>query len=187
MDVLIISSSREEIDDYYKSVAKTISNYLAVNGYNLIYGGSSNSMMGICYNEFVKNNREVKAFTTPKYAEDLNNLPAAKHYLCETTFDLKKRLFENSDLIVCLPGGVGTLSELVSFIEEKRSNDKDIPMIVYDENRYYEKLFQIFADFSKDKFASGINENDLIIAHNKIDFTTAVEKNLNYAKNSMRR
>ena len=55
MEVMIISSSKEQIDDYYKSIAKSIASYLAMNNCDLIYGASSNSMMGICYNEFVFN------------------------------------------------------------------------------------------------------------------------------------
>ena len=61
-------------------------------------------------------------------------------------------MFDNSDLIVCLPGGVGTLSELLSYIEEKRSNNRDVPIIIYDENKFYEKFLSFLDDLYKEKF-----------------------------------
>ena len=109
MNVLILSSASTDIDPYYVDVARKVSNYLANNGFDLVFGGASFSMMGACYQEFVNAGRDVYAFTTLKYKDDLDNLPNAKHYVRETTFDMKKAMFENSDLIGVLPGGYGTL------------------------------------------------------------------------------
>lgn len=129
MKVLIISSSRPAIDPYYLSIARHIAKFLASNECDLILGGASLSMMGICYQEFIKNERNVYAYTTPRYIEDLKNLPQAEHIIEDTTFDLKKNMFLNSDLVVCLPGGTGTFSELLAYIEEKRSNNNNTPLL----------------------------------------------------------
>ena len=169
MDVLIISSSRNQIDDYYKSVARSVAHYLAINGCNLIFGGSSSSMMGICYEEFKNENRNIYTYTTLKYADDLQNLASTKQIMCETTFDLKKKMFENSDLIVCLPGGIGTISELLSYIEEKRSNDKNTPIIIYDEDGYYKKLFNMLDKTILDGFSDKNIYDNLLIAKNRED------------------
>ena len=154
MNVLIISSSREDIDSYYKCVARDVSKFLAKAGCDLVSGAASSSMMGICYEEFVKNNRNVYSFTTKKYIDDLKKLDKSKHYIRETTFDLKKDMFFNSDFVVCLPGGVGTVSELLTYIEEKRSNDSDKPIIVYDENNFYGKIIELLKELVNEGFAS---------------------------------
>ena len=170
MDVLIISSSRNEIDDYYKSIARSISSYLANNNCNLIFGGVSSSMMGICYQEFSKRGKNIYAYTTSKYLDDLKNIPNAKPIICETTFDLKKRMFENSDLIICLPGGLGTISELLSYMEEKRSNDSDVPIIVYDENNYYSKVFSMLDEMVIKNFSDKSIYNMFDLATTKEEF-----------------
>ena len=181
LDVLIISSSRDEIDDYYKSVARNISHYLATNGDNLIFVAASTSMMGICYDEFKKNNCNIYAFTTKPYIEDLKNLNQAKHYICNTTFEMKQRMFENADLIVCLPGGPGTISELTSYIEEKRSNDKDVPIIIYDENNFFEKFYEMYYYFVENNFVNKSIMDMFEIAKNKEDFDILYSK-YKYAK-----
>jgi len=170
MNVMILSSSKEEINDYYKSIARSISKYLASLEYDLVYGAASVSMMGICYEEFIKQNRDVHAFTTEKYIDDLVNLPQAHHYIRETTFDMKKSMFENSDLVVALPGGTGTLSEILAFMEENRSNDKNIPIIIYDEDNYYQKLFELLNNMKEHGFITEEINNHISIAHNKEEF-----------------
>lgn len=170
MKVLIISSSRDEIDDYYKSIAKSIAKFLSDNENDLIFGASSSSMMGICYDEFKKNNCHIDAYTTPMYVNDLKNLEYANHIICKNTFELKQQMFIEADMIVALPGGIGTLSEILSFIEEKRSNCIDKPILIYDESHFYEKLFMIFEESINEKFVSESIKDEYEIATNRDEF-----------------
>ncbi len=140
MKVLIISSAAPKVESYYLEGANKVSTFLASQNYDLVFGGSSLSLMGICYQVFSKKKRKIYAYTINKYEEDLQSLKEAIAVVKETTFDLKKAMFQACNLIVCLPGGIGTLSELLSYLEEKRTNDKNKPILIYDENNYYESL-----------------------------------------------
>lgn len=170
MNVLILSSASINIDPYYISVARSIASYLAKNEFDLVFGAASFSMMGACYEEFIRCGRQVLAFTTEKYKSDLDNLDGSKKFTCDTTFDMKKSMFENSDLIVVLPGGIGTLSEVLSYIEENRSNDKSVPIEIYDENGYYDNLFEMLAVMSLNGFMSNESLDMISISHNKDEF-----------------
>lgn len=176
MNVLILSSASKNIDPYYVGIARDISKYLAKNDFDLIFGGASCSMMGACYDEFVRHDRNIYAFTTEKYMQDLENLKFAKPFIRETTFDLKKSMFENSDLIVALPGGLGTLSEITSYIEENRSNDKVVPIEIYDENNYYQKFFEMLDDMKTKGFIEETIINNISVSHNKSEFIEHISK-----------
>jgi hypothetical protein len=185
MNSAIISSSSDNIDEYYLSIARSVSHYLASNEFNLVYGGCSSSMMGICYQEFSKQNRTIYSFTTQKYTDDIPNLPLAKHYIRETTFDLKKSIFENSDIIIALAGGIGTLSEILAFVEENRSNDKDVPIIIYDEDNYYDYLFKQLKLIKDKNFTSNIDDL-IIVTHNMEEFKEKIE-NFIYEKGRIKK
>lgn len=167
MNVAILSSSSKEIDAYYLSIARSIANGLANNNFDLVFGGCSTSMMGICYQEFINKNRNIYSFTTEKYTDDIVNLPLAKNYIRETTFDLKKSIFENSDLIVALAGGIGTLSEILAFIEENRSNDRNVPIVIYDEYNYYKFLLDELKLMQSEHFLNEDISKWLTIIHNR--------------------
>ena len=174
----IIASSNENIDDYYKSIARGISHELASRGFNLSFGGCYTSMMGIAYQEFINQNRAVNAFTTAKYKDDLTMLDKARGIVCETTFDLKKELFENSDIIVVLPGGIGTYSEVLSFIEEKGRNDKNIPIEIYDEDGYYLPLIETLKIMELKKFNDDSVYNLFNVSHNIEEFREHIDNYL---------
>ena len=166
----IICSSSDDIDNNYKSIARGISSALVSYDYNLAFGGASKSMMGICYDEFSKHDKKIYAFTTKKYKDDLELLPKAKGIVCETTFDLKKEIFENSDVIVVLPGGIGTYSELLSFIEEKRSNNIDTPIEIYDEDGYFLPLIETLKIMELKNFEDGSSYELFNVSHNFEEF-----------------
>ena len=132
-------------------------------------------MMGVCYQEFASKGRNIYSFTTEKYANDIIKLPLAKHYIRETTFDLKKSIFENSDLIVALAGGIGTLSEVLAFVEENRSNDKNVPIIIYDENNYYKFLLEELGLMQNEYFLNEDISKWLTIIHNYDEWNKYLE------------
>lgn len=183
MNVLILSSSRNEIDDYYKSIARCISNCLAKNEFDLIFGASSNSMMGICYDEFEKNGRNIFAYTTKKYQEDLSNLQSAEWNVCNDTFEMKQKMFENADLIVALPGGIGTVSEILSYIEENRSNDKNVPIEIYDEDNHFQSMFKLIEEMRMKKFVGDDIYKYFDLSHSKEEFIDHLNKTIYKRRN----
>ena len=143
MRVTISSSSSEIIDDKYKESAIKVCDYLAENGWDLNWGSGSISIMGICYDEFNKYNRKMYGYTSSKYADDIDNLPNATHKIFDTTFDLKKNIFTDADLVLLLPGGTGTISEFFAYLEEVRSNDVNKDLVIYNENHHFDSTIAL--------------------------------------------
>ena len=125
MRVTISSSSNDLIDEKYKSSAKKVLDFLTSKNCELNWGSGSSSIMGLCYDAFAEKNLKINGYTTKKYADDIANLPKAAHVIYDDTFDLKKNIFTDADLIICFPGGTGTISEFFAYLEEVRSNDID--------------------------------------------------------------
>jgi len=146
MKIAISSASNNSVSDIYKDIARKVANYLASHGYDLIWGSCSVSLMGICYEEFSKFNRNIYGYTTKKYACDIDNLINAQHVICEDTYILKKEMFNNTDVLLMLPGGTGTISELFSYLEEIRSNDNKKLLIVYNEDNHFDSMFDLLND-----------------------------------------
>ncbi len=154
MRVTINSSATDIIKEEYKTSARKVCDYLASNGCDLNWGSGSTSIMGICYEEFIKHNRKVYGYTSPKYAFDIDNLPKAEHKIYDDTYDLKKHIFNDADFIVILPGGTGTISEFFAHLEEIRSNDKDKILILYNENHHFDSTINLINDLVARNFNS---------------------------------
>ena len=90
---------------------------------------------------------------------------------------MKKELFNDADLIVCLPGGLGTISELYSYIEEIRSNDKKTKLILYNINHYYDIVLTTLNHLIEEKFASSNILDYFKVVNNYEDFIKTIEDN----------
>lgn len=132
------SASQVDVDQSYLDKSREVISYLADQGCTLNWGSGKFCIMGICYEEFSKRGNKIYGYTTKKYLFELPDLPNAEHVVLEDTFDLKKHLFNDSDVIICLPGGIGGLSEPLSYIEEIRSNNDTKKMIIYNINGWFD-------------------------------------------------
>lgn len=143
MKVFIACAAQENIDKKYIELAHNVSNHLAKEGYDLVFGAWSKSMMGECYNTFLKNNRKVTSCVPKIYIDDLKGLEESEHIIYEDTITRFKGLYDLSDLIVVLPGGVGTISELLASIEEAKNdvtNNKRV--ILYNYDGYFDGIIE---------------------------------------------
>lgn len=176
MRVTISSSSRDAIDDVFKDESRKTVAYLADQGCELNWGSGKFGIMGICYDEFSKKNNKIHGYTNAKYAFEIDELPNAEHEIYDDTFDLKKHIFSDGDVILCLPGGTGTISEFFSYLEEIRSNDKNQELIVCNYNGWFNKVQESIEDLIKKGFNDESILNYYKVANTYEDFVSLFEE-----------
>lgn len=141
MRVEISSASTEAINKKYKESARKVTEYLASKNCELVWGSGNSSIMGICYESFLKYNCKMHGVTSFKYKDEIKDLPMADHEICDDTLILKKHMFDKADMFLILPGGTGTVSEFFTYLEEIRSNDSEKLLVVYDEYDHFKKVY----------------------------------------------
>lgn len=124
MRVFIGCSSYNSINLKYKELAQNVSELLARRGNKLVFGGTDAGMMSKCFQTFRYYGCKVKAVSDVKYIDDLKGMDYDRETVTPTTFERCKELYLSSELIVILPGGLGTLSEIFGMIEEKRTREE---------------------------------------------------------------
>ena len=66
----------------------------------------------------------------------------------------KKLLFELGDGFLILPGGTGTLEELIEVVSSKKLELHNKPIVFYNLNNFWEPLFNQFEKIIDNKFAN---------------------------------
>ena len=152
MKIFVACSSKS----HYEDIIEEISNALAQQGHDLVFGASSTGMMGICMKEFQEEKRNIISATVERYKDDLINIPSTEEYLCDTTFDRLKLLYQKADIILFLPGGSGTMGELFGILEEVRTIDIKNKLIIYNvpykEGYFYDFFEELMDRFIKDNY-----------------------------------
>ena len=180
MKVFIASAANLELEDKYMSLAREVSELFAKNNFDLLFGAGHYSMMGECYKTFAKHKRKIYAYTVPKWEKDFKRIPKAKCIKVKDTLLRFRKLYFASDFVLILPGGIGTMYEIFTAIEWKRSNEFDKPIIIYNPFGHFDKLLE-FLDMIYDNGFSPPNIANCYFVCN--DAKSALEYIDNYYKN----
>jgi len=114
-------------------------------GIGLVYGGGCKGLMGIVANSVHSNGGQVTGIMPEFLQLSGNTGPHGQTTLLVPDMHTRKRLmFERADAFVALPGGVGTLEELVeqlSWVQLERHNK---PVLLANIGGFWDPLITLF-------------------------------------------
>lgn len=116
--VCVYCGSSPGIDPSFMEAANILGRSLAVNNLRLVYGGGNRGLMGAVARGVLENGGSVlgvipeflQAYEQSKGTEGLEEIELI---VVPDMHTRKQMMFEQADAFVALPGGIGTLEELV--------------------------------------------------------------------------
>ena len=172
MNVFIGCSSRANLDKIYINSASKLAEYLSNKTYNLVCGGNE-GIMKLIRDIFIKNEMNTIIMSVDKYQKISFNNNVYNH---DTIGERKYSLINNSDLIIFLPGGLGTIDEIFTSIESKRAKEHNLPIIILNIHNYYEGIIKQLNRMYKDNFANTSDNKFYYIANNVEDAIKYIEQ-----------
>ena len=141
MRVCVYAASSQHSHAAYRDAARTLGGLLARAGCTLVYGGGSAGSMGAIADGALAAGGEVVGIL-PRFMADLEwgHPGLTKLELVEDMRERKHRLLSDSDAVVALPGGCGTLEELFEAITLKRLGLYFNPIILLNTRAFYRPL-----------------------------------------------
>jgi uncharacterized protein (TIGR00730 family) len=117
---------------------------LAANGVGLVYGGGSNGLMGAVANATLDAGGQVTGII-PSFLSKLENMLERVQELIVTDdmHERKRLMFERSDAFVALPGGIGTLEELVEQLTWQQLGRHQKPILIVNIDGFWEPLLAL--------------------------------------------
>ena len=141
MRICIYAASSQHCDAQYHADARLLGQTLALAGHTLVYGGGAVGSMGALADGALAAGGEVIGII-PRFMVELEwahqHLSALK--LVEDMRERKHQLLTDSDAVVALPGGCGTLEELFEAITLKRLGLYFSPIILLNTKQFYAPL-----------------------------------------------
>lgn len=153
MKIFIGCSSSDEIDRNYLIESEKYLEKIFAEDNDLVFGACNKGIMGSAYKAAIKNKRQVISLCTKAYQDDLNMLNSNESLITNSIMERTEKLLNICDAIVFLPGGVGTMCELFSAIDGKRTKEFDKPIIIYNINNYFDDAINMLNKIYKEKFS----------------------------------
>jgi len=152
-NITVFCASSTKLDDKFKKVAEDAGDFMAKNGYNLVFGGANIGLMKIVAQKFFDVGNKVTGIIPEFFvARGLASECSTEIIVTEDMFERKKLLIEKGDAFLILPGGFGTLDELLEVVTLNQIGRIDKPVVIFDPLDFYSNLIKQFEEMEKNGF-----------------------------------
>jgi len=145
--------------------AKAFGKVLAENGIRLVYGGGSIGLMGAIATSVLDHGGTVTGIIPDFLTIRENALKRVQELIVTPDMHERKRLmFEHSDAFVALPGGIGTLEELVEQLTWQQLGRHSKPVLLANIEGFWEPLLVLLAHMRATQFIRATLAVDILNA-----------------------
>ena len=126
---------------------------MAENGIRLVYGGGSLGLMGAIATSVLDHGGLVTGIIPDFLTARENALTRVQEMIVTPDMHERKRLmFEHSDAFVALPGGIGTLEELVEQLTWQQLGRHSKPILIANIANFWEPLLGLLTHMRSTQF-----------------------------------
>lgn len=145
--ICVYCGSQPGRDPAYLAAGRALGKSIAAHGLRLVYGGGTKGIMGAVAAGVLSNGGQVTGII-PEFLVDME---ATRHSLGQLdeliiTKDMherKHKMFERSDAFVTLPGGIGTLEEIVEIMTWAQLGRHEKPMVFADIGGFWKPMLDL--------------------------------------------
>jgi uncharacterized protein (TIGR00730 family) len=151
--VCVYCGSGPGTNPHFTEGAKAFGKALAENNVRLVYGGGSLGLMGSVATSVLDHGGTVTGIIPEFLRKRENALTRVQEMIVTPDMHERKRLmFERSDAFVALPGGIGTLEELVEQLTWAQLGRHTKPIVLVNIDGFWEPLLALLRHMNEEAF-----------------------------------
>lgn len=145
--------------------ARELAILLAERGYDLVYGGGNSGLMGIVADEFLRAGKKVVGIRPQKLIRDeLAHSGIDELIVVRDMHERKLKMIEAADLFIALPGGAGTLDEIIEVYTQTKIGLVRKTCAILNTDHYYDDLLRFLDKMVRFAFLRDEDRRLLIVA-----------------------
>jgi hypothetical protein len=175
--VCVYCGSSPGTEPAFVEAAEKLGRILAENGVRLIYGGGSVGLMGAVAEAVIEHGGEVTGIIPEFLTKREQPRRLAQELIVTRDMHERKRtMFERADAFVALPGGLGTLEELVEQLTWVQLGRHKKPILIANINGYWDPLLALVEHMRAVKFMPPGLSVDFLVAERAEDILPKLRK-----------
>ena len=152
-NICVYCGSSEGVDPRFMQAADKLGAILAREKLGLVYGGGNSGLMGAVARATLAGGGQVCGIIPDFLKSRENMLEAAQELIVVPDMHTRKRLmFERADAFVALPGGIGTLEELIEQMTWAQLERHSKPVLILDIGGFWRPLLGLLAHMRENGF-----------------------------------
>ncbi|AYG68114.1 MULTISPECIES: TIGR00730 family Rossman fold protein [unclassified Rhizobium] len=178
--ICVYCGSRPGRDPSHMAAGRELGKSIAENGLRLIYGGGTKGIMGAVASGVLSHGGQVTGII-PEFLVDME---ATRHSLGQLdeliiTPDMHARkhgMFERADAFVALPGGIGTLEEIVEIMTWGQLGRHEKPMVFANINGFWDPMMELIRHMTEEGFVHTAHRVQPLVVDKIADIIPAIRK-----------
>ena len=186
MRICVYCASSAKIDETYFEATERLAKILVNSGVQVIYGGGGHGLMGKLADTVLAHGGQIKGIM-PQFMNEVEwaHKSVTDFEFTNTMHERKAKFLENIDALIALPGGTGTLEELLEAITLKRLGQFTKPIIILNTNGYYDPLIQMLERCVEEKFLRPIHAEMWTFVHQPEEVMSAINQSMEWDENAI--
>jgi uncharacterized protein (TIGR00730 family) len=175
--ICVYCGSSPGTDPAFIEGARAFGEIMAKNGIGLVYGGGAIGIMGTIAYSVLDNGGQVTGII-PEFLMNRERALRGTHELIVTQdmHERKRKMFEMADAFVTLPGGIGTLEEVVEQMTWAQLGRHKKPILLANINKFWDPLCALLDHMKALEFIRGPFNFDLLVADKVADILPMLQK-----------
>src|SRR6476646_9041568 len=175
--ICVYCGSGPGTDPAYIESARAFGAILAQNGIGLVFGGGSVGMMGAIAKSVLEHGGQVTGII-PEFLVAREHAKRGANNLIVTRdmHERKRKMFEMADAFVAMPGGIGTLEEVVEQITWVQLGRHRKPILLANIKGFWDPLCALIDHMKTLEFIRGDLNFDLLVANTVADILPMLQK-----------
>lgn len=151
----VYCASSLNLDPKYYAAGEALGRGLAERGWGLVYGGGRAGVMGsVAHAAKAAGAHVVGVIPDFMVERELAYREADELVVVESMRERRRIMEERATAFVTLPGGIGTLEELVEVLVSRALNRHAKPLVLVNQDGFYDELLAFFARIVRERFKS---------------------------------
>jgi uncharacterized protein (TIGR00730 family) len=153
MKLCVYLSSSEAVPQKYRQLTHELGKAIGEHGHSLVYGGNMTGLMGVLAEAAHNAGAHITGVVPQKLYDRGFAFPKCDDL--QVTQDLRDRkaaMDAQADAFIALPGGLGTLEEIIEVLNLKYLRYHQKPVVFINFEGFYASLFQVFEGFFAERF-----------------------------------
>ena len=186
MRICVYCASSAKIDEIYFEATERLAKILVNSKVQVIYGGGGHGLMGKLADTVLAQGGQIKGIM-PQFMNEVEwaHKSVTDFEFTKTMHERKAKFLENIDALIALPGGPGTLEELLEAITLKRLGQFTKPIIILNTNGYYDPLIQMLERCVEEKFLRPIHAEMWTFVNQPEEVMSAINQSMEWDENAI--
>jgi uncharacterized protein (TIGR00730 family) len=174
--ICVFSSSSNAIPDIYFKEARKLGQIIGERGYTLINGGANVGLMETVTIAASQSGARTIGIIPERFVKRSLTSESSHHVIkTKDMQERKSKMREMSDAFIALPGGFGTIEEIMEVLTLRQLSYHNKPVVFINVNNFFEYLFKQFEKSFTEKFTKEEYRRLYFIAENAeqaVDYIT---------------